>query len=82
MDALDPATGEQLDSYEEHTEQEVDDALERASGAILHDPMPTYLLSVYSPRLLELFNDIGLRTLLGSDSVGRSPFRAESRRYW
>ena len=32
MDAVNPATGEQLDSYEEHTEREVDDALERASA--------------------------------------------------
>jgi len=33
MDAIDPATGEQLDSYEEHTEQEVREALEQACGA-------------------------------------------------
>jgi hypothetical protein len=33
MDAIDPATGEQLDSYEEHTEREVDEALEQACGA-------------------------------------------------
>ncbi|SDF27973.1 succinate-semialdehyde dehydrogenase / glutarate-semialdehyde dehydrogenase [Halorubrum xinjiangense] len=33
MDAVNPATDEQLDSYEEHTEGEVDDALDRASDA-------------------------------------------------
>ncbi len=33
MDAIDPASGERIDSYEEHTEQEVDDALERANNA-------------------------------------------------
>ena len=32
MDAIDPATGEQFDSYEEHTEREVDEALEQACG--------------------------------------------------
>ena len=33
MDAVNPATGEQFDSYEEHTEREVDEALKRASDA-------------------------------------------------
>ncbi|MFC6770697.1 aldehyde dehydrogenase family protein, partial [Halorubrum pallidum] len=33
MDAVNPATGERLGSYEEHTKHEVDDALERASVA-------------------------------------------------
>ena len=33
MDVVNPATGEQLGSYEEHTEHEIDDALEQASVA-------------------------------------------------
>ncbi len=33
MNVINPATGEQLDTYEEHTRSDVDDALDRASGA-------------------------------------------------
>lgn len=44
--------------------------------------MPTDLLSVYNPRLLEFVNDTDLRTLLGSDPVGCPQFRAKIRKYW
>ena len=33
MNVINPATGERLDTYEEHTWSDVDDALDRASGA-------------------------------------------------
>jgi len=33
MDVVDPATGEQVDSYDDHTESDVEDALEAADGA-------------------------------------------------
>jgi succinate-semialdehyde dehydrogenase/glutarate-semialdehyde dehydrogenase len=33
MDAVNPATGERVDTYEEHTAEDVDDALERATEA-------------------------------------------------
>lgn len=33
MDAINPATGERVDSYDTHTEAEVDDALDAATDA-------------------------------------------------
>jgi len=33
MEAIDPSTGARIDTYEEHTESDVTEALDRATGA-------------------------------------------------